>query len=1632
MSYKTSSIVWLNSPPAGISSIPTKTRNQLLPFGDLHWDDFERLCYRLARSEENIEHCQLYGKHGDKQDGIDIYTRVYGSEKYKVFQCKKVEKFGPSKIQSAVVEFMKGDWFKKSDVFCLCTQENLQFRSRLDELEKQAKILKTHGISLRIWDKGELSSKLKLKPEIVDDFFGREWVKAFCGEEVTLSLGERLDNVKLKKLRSDLHRLYQQMFNIHDKGIPIPSTITLVERYVIPDIEEGQTIVRENPSPQIIKPDSDFYNGEEKSQKQFLDIGNRRYIQRTPIQNWISRNKRSLLFGNPGSGKSTFLRYLALDLLSEEPRLNIISEKWGAYIPLLIPFALWTKVVNNGQAGDRSLRGIIEDWLKGWDAEDIITIVKKALRDKRLLLLVDGLDEYSNEDSAKIALGHLDSFLSENDISIIATSRLHGFEKLSMRTDGWQRAEMADFLIEQQRNLVRIWFNASFRKINPNLTEEETSKGVEGQTTKFISELGRSNELRELAKNPLLLCLLIYFQLSNSRLPLGRFEAYGALTDYLIFSHPQTRRVAAEVPQQGELLSPRYIKNILAYFAFILHSKHQEGLLNEENVLDVIIEFLVDGEQGLGMDKFLAKQKSIEFLELAEKNLGILVRRSRDEFGFFHRTIQEYLTSYNISRISKENQLIILDEYCTNPLWREVILGFFRITKQPNDIKLFLDKIENKIVSYEEKNIINEIISEVVFNDYNCPPEKARKLAQKSYEEIELGTWRPHRIKILKNVLNGLNSPILSSEIKEKLTTWFPDRLGYNRSYLFLAMSNWKKGTDLLDALFKGINAEDYKDRISAGSALAKIYGGDVEISQKLIKLIEQGDDISLSAAAMEALLKGWLNNEKIDALLEWFVSSPTPLLQLVGIRGKIKRGTQSNRELDRLLRLASWQSGLYLYSEDIVEMILMGWPRSEKVKKVCFKSIYNWEDRDNSIIDRNIAQSVILYGYPNDQQVIDFCIKELKEHQHPFSNVLLDRNAFEAMALNFKDNTKLIIALEDWAENNKEYRNIEVSYAALVGRTKKFKNWLIEDLQKNFPFWAAKALLKGWGTSDAEVSQALLAQISKPASVSSDFAFLLPQIITDKEQCWQRLFEIFNDPSCRRYDFVMDGFAMLGKKERDSEIIEIALSIAKKLQHNKLYDIKSRLIVNYKFDNRVRELAIETLRGRDESFDVVATAYGDDEEIRRMILNIANPLPSVLRLTIATYLSEAEIDGAFTKKILHQYDHEMEVQVKVQASIGFYTAIKNSEDKFTDYIEQLKNDITCYGHDYSERRLAAFCGLLILNKLEIMLHLTEQFGTPADKVSVDGIRGLHPNIPYIRFILGNWAYLKSYFVEEFWTRLFRNNSDLDYIWGQLARFGDEYESPRKEILEYLESKKKKSANTELLQFLGRAKPNSTILLEYCMNTLGLGKIAGGQSNENSSSYIDKITAANLIGDQFYEDTEVLKLIEIESNKTRKDDLILVLSEGWPNSSLLRQLLLEIKQNRRLYRYSIVIRYDCIMSAPVIMYRRLLWFIRYIQNNSEIYYVEEIIRPLTKRLLKDDILFELLLQHINACPRASEKISIPKLLEKVRGLTPELKNWCHNELIVQMEGHNVESGFDITTGNFSSVPAAIYEILNNS
>jgi hypothetical protein len=91
---------------APVIAPPTVTRVQVLPLGDLIWENFERLCYRLANRGGDVEDARIYGERGQAQEGIDLYVRRASGD-YATWQCKRYQEVTTTDLKNAVTKFLK-------------------------------------------------------------------------------------------------------------------------------------------------------------------------------------------------------------------------------------------------------------------------------------------------------------------------------------------------------------------------------------------------------------------------------------------------------------------------------------------------------------------------------------------------------------------------------------------------------------------------------------------------------------------------------------------------------------------------------------------------------------------------------------------------------------------------------------------------------------------------------------------------------------------------------------------------------------------------------------------------------------------------------------------------------------------------------------------------------------------------------------------------------------------------------------------------------------------------------------------------------------------------------------------------------------------------------------------------------------------------------------------------------------------------------------------------------------------------------------------------------------------------------------------------------------------------------------
>jgi predicted NACHT family NTPase len=208
-------------------------------------------------------------------------------------------------------------------------------------------------------------------------------------------------------------------------------------------------------------------------------------LDRIPGIKALEEYKLLILSGKPGAGKTTFLQHLANKCSQGELAADSSACAFGDRVPVFLSLKDWSQ-----SDPEQSLLEYIE---YNYGTGSTITIWKQIFQAGQGLLLLDGLDEIPKAQEERI-LGKMREFVGEfNDNYIVISCRVavwegvHGFERFT-------EVELADFDDEQIAKFIYKWF-------------KDKPQGQE-LAAKFLSELTRNPELKDLVVTPILLPLV--------------------------------------------------------------------------------------------------------------------------------------------------------------------------------------------------------------------------------------------------------------------------------------------------------------------------------------------------------------------------------------------------------------------------------------------------------------------------------------------------------------------------------------------------------------------------------------------------------------------------------------------------------------------------------------------------------------------------------------------------------------------------------------------------------------------------------------------------------------------------------------------------------------------------------------------------------------------------------------------------------------------------------------------------------------------------------------------------------------------------------------------------------------------
>jgi hypothetical protein len=377
----------------------------------------------------------------------------------------------------------------------------------------------------------------------------------------------------------------------------------------------------------------------------------------------LLRNQDGLiLLGDPGAGKTTFLKFLALALATGQGE----GLGLGVRLPVLLPLAAYASTVS-----EISLEDFLPQYYIGLGLGlPLMDLIAQAFEHGRVLLLLDGLDEVREWETRHLVVERVLQLYQRHRAvgnKLVLTSRIIGYREVRLETKGLVEAVLVDLTEEDIESFVEKWSIALEHAV---AGESAPSLFVAAREREELLAAIRTNPgVRELAANPLLLTILVLMKRLGVLLPERRVELYKTYVETLLRHWNMARSLGGRSSQDFDLMET--IK-VLAPLALWIHQMSPgTGLIKEED-LHRELERIYENRGYERPDKV-----AWLFLRDVREYAGLLLDHGGRLYGFIHLAFQEYLAAVALAQraqMGSDELARFLAEHVGETTWREVIL----------------------------------------------------------------------------------------------------------------------------------------------------------------------------------------------------------------------------------------------------------------------------------------------------------------------------------------------------------------------------------------------------------------------------------------------------------------------------------------------------------------------------------------------------------------------------------------------------------------------------------------------------------------------------------------------------------------------------------------------------------------------------------------------------------------------------------------------------------------------------------------------------------------------------------------------------------------------------------------------
>ncbi len=403
--------------------------------------------------------------------------------------------------------------------------------------------------------------------------------------------------------------------------------------------------------------------------------------ERTALLDALSQPaaRRAVLLGDAGTGKTTFVNYLAYLLAADPDRLP------APFRGLLLARLVLREVAARHLPA-QATQGR-EQMLWNALADDIASHLGQPLADKlfpylqrRLLaeggfILLDGLDEVPEARQRREvligAVAKLTAALPKGKTRVLVTARPYAYADPRWRLAGFAELALAPFNEGQVERFIKRWYQTVRGALGWN-PATAAGKGAE-----LRAALNERAYLGDLASRPLLLTLMATLHSSWGKLPEDRADLYEETVKLLLSRWQRAREVRRP---DGDLevepsitqalgVGEARLRAALERLAYAVQQRQRAQPEREDAPADI-----TEADLLVAFKPLLGEVAPDTLLGYLRDRAGLLVAREDGVYAFPHRTFQEYLAACHLAD-QPDFAVALKALACADPVWwREVCL----------------------------------------------------------------------------------------------------------------------------------------------------------------------------------------------------------------------------------------------------------------------------------------------------------------------------------------------------------------------------------------------------------------------------------------------------------------------------------------------------------------------------------------------------------------------------------------------------------------------------------------------------------------------------------------------------------------------------------------------------------------------------------------------------------------------------------------------------------------------------------------------------------------------------------------------------------------------------------------------